>query len=67
MRIDLFARQDDGAFDPGPRPPQAYLDETFAPKMLAVDGSLYALAMTCVLMRIYVRVFMLKTFGIDGM
>lgn len=52
-----------------PRPPYAtdeYLARTIAPKLLAVDGTLYSLAMLCVLMRIYVRVFMLKTFGPDG-
>ena len=56
-------------FTPGelpPPPPQAYLDENLAPQMLAVDGTLFALAMLCVLLRVYVRVGMLKTFGIDG-
>lgn len=67
--VDLFARQDDGGWmmDLPPPPPQEYLDETYAPQLLAVDGTMYGLAMLCVLLRIYVRVVMLKTFGLDGM
>lgn len=65
--VDLFARQDDGGWmmDLPPPPPQEYLDETYAPQLLAVDGTMYGLAMLCVLLRIYVRVVMLKTFGLD--
>ncbi|KAH7123531.1 hypothetical protein B0J11DRAFT_314047 [Dendryphion nanum] len=67
MVDQLFARQDGGGGPPPlpPPPPQAYLEENLAPKMLAVDGTLFALAMVCVLLRVYVRVVMLKTFGID--
>jgi hypothetical protein len=64
MNAVLIARQE-GPPPPPPRPSQAYLDENMAPEMLAVNGTLFALAMTCVLMRVYVRAFMLKTFGID--
>lgn len=34
---------------------------------MAVEGPLFALSTTAVLLRFYVRVFMLKTFGWDGM
>jgi hypothetical protein len=42
-----------------------YLTENIAPRLLAVEGTLFALAMTAVLMRFYVRIFMLKMFGWD--
>ncbi|KAF2024509.1 hypothetical protein EK21DRAFT_94032 [Setomelanomma holmii] len=62
MAVTLLARQ---APPMPPRPPQEYLDENLAPKMLAVDGTIFGLAMLCVLLRIYVRAVMLKTFGVD--
>ena len=37
-----------------------------APRMLAVDETLFRLALLCVLVRVYVRAIMLKTFGTDG-
>lgn len=43
-----------------------YLAENLAPQLLAVTGSLFALAMITVLARFYVRVFMMKIFGWDG-
>ena len=61
----LYARQTPGSL-PSP-PPQEYLNENLAPRMLAVDGILFGLALLCVLLRIYVRAIMLKTFGTDGM
>jgi len=63
----LFARQE-GAVGPPPMPPRSpeYMAENIAPQLLAVEGSLFALSMTAVLMRFYVRIFMLKTFGWDG-
>jgi hypothetical protein len=64
MAVHLLARQAPPATPP---PPQEYLDENLAPQMLAVDGTIFGLAMLCVLMRIYVRAIMLKTFGVDGM
>lgn len=47
--------------------PPAYYREDVGPRLLAIDCTLFGVAMITVLMRIYVRVFMLKTFGIDGM
>ena len=64
MVLQLHARQAPGALPPPPS--QEYLDENLAPRMLAVDGTLFGLAMLCVSMRVYVRAVMLKTFGIDG-
>jgi hypothetical protein len=54
---------------PGPLPPPPsteYLNEDLAPRMLAIDGILFGLAMICVLLRVYVRAIMLKTLGVDG-
>jgi hypothetical protein len=65
MAIGLFVRQEPGALPPPP--PKEYLEQNSAPKMLAVNGTLFGLALLCVLLRIYVRAFMLKTFGIDGL
>jgi hypothetical protein len=39
--------------------------ENQAARLLAVEGSLFALSTTAVLLRFYVRIFMLKTFGWD--
>jgi hypothetical protein len=64
MVVDLVRRQGFGGPLP-PRPLQEYMDENLAPAMLAVVGSLFGLAMICVLLRIYVRTMMLKTLGID--
>jgi hypothetical protein len=63
MAVELFPRQSFGPLPPPP--PKAYLDENMAPHMLAVQGALFGLAMLCVLLRVYVRAVMLKTFGID--
>ena len=65
MTINLFAKQVSGLLSPAPS--QAYLEESYAPEMLAAIGTLFGLAMICVLLRIYVRTAILKTFGIDGM
>lgn len=70
MYSHLFARQDAGSGGAPlipPHPGTEKLNWTDAPRMLAVNGTLFALAMSCVLMRIYVRGFMLKSFGVDGM
>ena len=64
MVVDLYARQSTGALPPPP--PQEYLQENLAPRMLAVNGTLFGLALLCVVLRVYVRAFMLKTFGVDG-
>jgi hypothetical protein len=50
-----------------PPPSKEYLEENLAPRMLAVDGTIFGLAILCVLLRIYVRAIVLKTVGIDGM
>ncbi|KAG9194707.1 hypothetical protein G6011_04742 [Alternaria panax] len=42
-----------------------YMAENQAGRLLAVEGSLFALSTIAVLLRFYVRVFMLKTFGWD--
>lgn len=44
-----------------------YLAENLAPQLLAATTSLFALAMITVLARFYVRIFMIKIFGWDGM
>lgn len=49
-----------------PPPSPEYLAENIAPKLMAVEGPLFALSTAAVLMRFYVRIFMLKTFGWDG-
>lgn len=64
MAFKLHTRQGPGPLPPPP--PQEYLNENLAPRMLAVDGTLFGLAVLCVLLRVYVRAGMLKTFGIDG-
>jgi hypothetical protein len=48
-----------------PRSPE-YMAENIAPRLLAVECSLFALSMIAILMRFYVRTFMLKMFGWDG-
>ncbi|OWY44158.1 hypothetical protein AALT_g5880 [Alternaria alternata] len=63
MTINLFAKQVSGLLSPAPS--QAYLEESYAPEMLAAIGTLFGLAMICVLLRVYVRVVMLKVFGVD--
>ncbi|KAH7398467.1 hypothetical protein BKA66DRAFT_592425 [Pyrenochaeta sp. MPI-SDFR-AT-0127] len=60
----LVSRQDGGP-PPVPLPSPEYLAENQAARLVAVEGSLYALSATAVLMRFYVRIFMLKTFGWD--
>jgi hypothetical protein len=60
----LVARQFGGP--PGPPRSSEYLVENYAPRLLAVEGSLFALSMSVILMRFYVRIFMLKMFGWDG-
>ena len=43
-----------------------YLAEDLAPHLLAITISLTALALTTVVARFWVRIFILKTFGWDG-
>jgi len=44
-----------------------YLAENQADRLLAVTGPLFALSTLAVLLRFYVRIFVLKMFGWDGM
>lgn len=64
LHESLFSRQEEG---PPPMPPRSpeYMAENIAPQLMAVEGPLFALSMTAVLMRFYVRGVMLKTFGWD--
>jgi hypothetical protein len=48
-----------------PRSPE-YMAENIASKLLAVEGTLFAFSMGAILLRFYVRIFMLKMFGWDG-
>lgn len=50
----------------GPPPSPEYLTEDFGPTLLAIDCTLFGIATITMILRIYVRVFMLKMFGIDG-
>lgn len=61
----LMARQ---AGEPPPTPLRSpeYMAENLAPHLLAVTGTLFALAMITVLARFYMRVGQMKTFGWDG-
>ncbi|KAL1798660.1 hypothetical protein ACET3X_002697 [Alternaria dauci] len=60
----IVSRQEGGPPMMPVRSPE-YMAENQAGRLLAVEGSLFALSTTAVLMRFYVRVFMLKTFGWD--
>jgi hypothetical protein len=60
----LVSRQFGGPPMP-PRSPE-YLAENIAPKLLAVECTLFAFSMEAILLRFYVRIFMLKMFGWDG-
>jgi hypothetical protein len=51
---------------PGPPRSPEYLAENYAARLLAIEGALFALSMSAILMRFYVRIFMLKIFGWDG-
>lgn len=60
-----MARQTEGLPKMPLRSPE-YLAENLAPQLLAVTGSLFALAMITAVMRCYVRVFIVKISGWDG-
>ena len=42
-----------------------YIAYTNAPQIMAITGSFFAIALVVVLLRCYVRISMLKVFGID--
>jgi hypothetical protein len=50
----------------GPTPTPEYVAENLGPKMLAINCTLFGVAMLTVILRFYVRIFVLKMFGIDG-
>ncbi|KAF1838094.1 hypothetical protein BDW02DRAFT_51514 [Decorospora gaudefroyi] len=50
---------------PPPPPSPEYMAENQGPRLMAVEGPLFALSTLAVLLRFYVRIFMLKTFGWD--
>ena len=50
----------------GPPPPPEYFAEDYGPRLLAIDCTLFGIAAVTMILRIYVRVFMLKMFGLDG-
>ncbi|KAH7395060.1 hypothetical protein DE146DRAFT_633419 [Phaeosphaeria sp. MPI-PUGE-AT-0046c] len=60
----LFSRQFPGAPPSPPRSPE-YLAENIAPRLLAIEITLFTLSICAILMRFYVRIFMLKMFGWD--
>ncbi|USP76069.1 hypothetical protein yc1106_03343 [Curvularia clavata] len=60
----LVARQGWGPSTSPARSPE-YLLENQASRLIAVEASLFSLSSAAVLLRFYVRIFMLKTFGWD--
>ncbi|RYN50891.1 hypothetical protein AA0118_g6774 [Alternaria tenuissima] len=60
----IVSRQEGGPPMMPARSPE-YMAENQAGRLLAVEGSLFALSTAAILMRFYVRIFMLKTFGWD--
>lgn len=50
----------------GPPPSPEYLAENYGPSLLAINCTLFGIAALTMILRIYVRVFILKMFGIDG-
>ena len=61
----IVSRQEGGPPMMPARSPE-YMAENQAGRLLAVEGSLFALSTTAIMLRFYVRIFMLKTFGWDG-
>lgn len=43
-----------------------YLAENIGPRLVAIECSLFAISTTVILLRFYVRMCLLKTFGWDG-
>lgn len=50
----------------GPPPSPEYFEEDYGPRLLAINCTLFSIAAVTMILRIYVRVFILKMFGIDG-
>jgi len=42
-----------------------YKDESYAPNLLAIHGTFCGVALLSVILRLYVRIFMLKSVGLD--
>lgn len=55
-----------GMAAPAPVYPPGYFQENFGPRLLAIDCTLFGIAAITMMLRIYVRVFILKMFGLDG-
>ena len=51
---------------PLPLQPPEYMAENHAPHLRAIEGYLFTLSMSVILMRLYIRIFILKKFGWDG-
>ena len=65
--VHHFLSRQEGGPPPMPVRSPEYLAENQASQLLAVTGPLFALSTLAVLLRFYVRIFMLKMFGWDGM
>ncbi|KAH4924788.1 hypothetical protein HBI70_096550 [Parastagonospora nodorum] len=50
---------------PLPLQPPEYMAENHAPHLRAIEGYLFTLSMSVILMRLYIRIFILKKFGWD--
>lgn len=48
-----------------PQPPE-YMAKNYGPHLRAIEGYLFALSMSFISMRFYIRIFMRKKFGWDG-
>jgi hypothetical protein len=66
MEYHALVSRQEGGWPVMPARSPEYMAENQAARLLAVEGSLFALSTTAVLLRFYVRIFMLKTFGWDG-
>lgn len=62
----LVPRQEGGGMPASPPRSPEYLVENIAPHLLAIECSLFGISTSAVLLRFYVRLFLLKTFGWDG-
>lgn len=60
---ELVPRQ---GLPPGPPRSPEYMAWNIGPKLMAVECTLFGIAMVTMMLRVYVRVFVLKMFGVDG-
>jgi hypothetical protein len=61
--METLAKRQDAPMPPPPTPEEMAF--TNAPQILAITGSFFAAAAFIFLLRVYVRLGMLKVFGID--